>query len=189
MRKPYRKREKQMNRNCSPTTRPSVSLLQSILADLTCVTVDDVNAQTGYLNWFDLETRTRKLVYELLQPAMSNYLEEKVKLVNLTKDVHEKHAKRLSELEFVVFKKKGEESNIFTDIMDRFVRVETRTKERDQDLFKQIKQLEESTTDFRYLVNTVEESLKMANRQIETFQKRIDDSYQAFADSQSEVIG
>ena len=46
----------------------------------------------------------------------------------LERDVHEKHHQRLKEIEFVVFRKKGEESNVFTDIFKRFIKVETDTK-------------------------------------------------------------
>ena len=37
----------------------------------------DPEKQTGYLNWFDLETRTKKLVYELLQPSLTRQAEER----------------------------------------------------------------------------------------------------------------
>ena len=63
----------------------------------------------------------------------------------------------------MVFKKRGEENNVFTDIFKRFVQVETSTKQRDQDLSARIKKIDDSTKDFRFLVEVVEEALKKAN--------------------------
>ena len=83
--------------------------------------------------------------------------------------MHSKHHQRLKEIEFVVFKKRGEENNVFTDIFKRFIRVETETKERDQDLSARIKAINESTMDFRFLVETVEEALKKAQNQMDKF--------------------
>ena len=64
--------------------------------------IDDPAKQSGYLNWFDLETRTKKLVYELLQPSLTRQAEERDMLEKLQTRVKEKIEKRLGECEYIL---------------------------------------------------------------------------------------
>jgi len=55
------------------------------------------------LNWFDLETRLRKVVFELLQPSVQRSHEDRDS-INSTKKQIISQAKRLEELEFILMK-------------------------------------------------------------------------------------
>ena len=78
------------------------------------------------LNWFDLETRMRKLVFELLEPTINRSQEDKEQ-ISLAKKSLIQHNKRLEELEICLFKS-NEKKTIFEEIYKKIAENEVERK-------------------------------------------------------------
>ncbi|CDW77434.1 UNKNOWN [Stylonychia lemnae] len=74
------------------------------------------------LNWFDFETRMRKLVYELLQPTVQRSHEDREILYNSKKSLMN-HQQRLEEIEYSLFKS-TEKTTVFDQIYMKMAEME-----------------------------------------------------------------
>lgn len=55
------------------------------------------------LNWYDFETRTRRLVFELLQPTVTRSTEDREIIYSMRRKI-EGHRQKIEELEYCLFK-------------------------------------------------------------------------------------
>lgn len=55
------------------------------------------------LNWYDFETRTRRLVFELLQPTVTRSTEDREMIYSMRRKI-ESHRQKIEELEYCLFK-------------------------------------------------------------------------------------
>jgi hypothetical protein len=67
-----------------------------------------IDLKSGQLNWFDLETKCQRLVYDVMQPTINRQNEQTTQFSQLKNEVHEDMSKRIAELEFYVFGKTAE---------------------------------------------------------------------------------
>ena len=74
------------------------------------------------LNWFDLETRMRKLVYDLLQPTVTRSHEDRELLYAVRKQ-QLNHQNRIDELEYALFKT-NQPLTVFDKIYEKIGEIE-----------------------------------------------------------------
>lgn len=79
------------------------------------------------LNWFDFETRTRKLVYELLQPSVTRATEDREVLFKHGKTI-DNHRTRIDEVEYSLFSSEKPPTTIFEQIDNKLIEMETDRK-------------------------------------------------------------
>ena len=78
------------------------------------------------LNWYDFETRTRKLVFELLQPTVLRSAEDREQLFQTRKSI-ESYEARIKELECILLETE-QPTNRFERLDSRLVEMETERK-------------------------------------------------------------
>jgi hypothetical protein len=79
------------------------------------------------LNWYDFETRTRKLVFELLQPSIFRAAEDREVLFKQNRAL-ENHQSRLVEIEYALFSSEKPQTTIFEKIDERIVEIENQRR-------------------------------------------------------------
>ena len=84
-------------------------------------------------NLFEIETKTKKLVYELLQPCMKRADEDRDLLNEVAKTIRVQHEDRIEQLEYALFKS-DETPTIFDDIDKKIFDVDLDRKKHCEDL-------------------------------------------------------
>jgi len=79
------------------------------------------------LNWYDFETRTRKLVFDLLQPSVTRAAEDRELLFKYGRQI-DLHKQRLEQVEYSLFSADAGRTTVFEVIDQRFVDIETERK-------------------------------------------------------------
>lgn len=93
----------------------------------------------------------------------------------LKKLVKERHNERLNKIEFALFKL-DDTPTIFQQIDLRFDDVDVRHAEDRTLLETEIKEIRDSTADFRFLVKTNEEKIFNVDRKIESFRESLEEA-------------
>ena len=102
----------------------------------------------------------RKLIYELLQPNIVHQNNDRDRLDQLIKAVHETHHNRLVKIEYALFRV-NHTPTIFDQIFKRFQDNEIKHLEDKASLEAEIEDIRRFTADFKFLVVTNEQ--KIAN--------------------------
>ncbi len=72
---------------------------------------DSRKAYDFELNWYDFETRTRKLVFDLLQPTVTRSAEDR-EVLYAHKRLIEQYRQRMEQVEYVLLEK-GQPTTVF----------------------------------------------------------------------------
>eukprot|EP00347_Sterkiella_histriomuscorum_P022302 403330961 len=85
-----------------------------------------VAGQSYEIDWFDFETRMRKLIHEMIEPTVRKVNEDRDKIYKLKTD-QDNHKRKLEDLEFAVIKTDNK-TNVFEDIFRSLAKLETEIK-------------------------------------------------------------
>ncbi len=77
------------------------------------------NRKSAELDWFEFETRMRKLVVDLIQPTVTKLNEDRENVAGI-KAIAEAQRKRVDELEAIVMHKSGSHQSHFDTIYQKF---------------------------------------------------------------------
>mmetsp|Transcript_7828 Transcript_7828/g.7298 ORF Transcript_7828/g.7298 Transcript_7828/m.7298 type:complete len:88 (+) Transcript_7828:50-313(+) len=85
-----------------------------------------MDLMTKNIDWFDFETRMRKLVFEMLEPVVRKVNEDRDKMFKIKND-SDIHKKQIEDLEFAIMKTDNK-TNVFEDIFRTLTRLESEAK-------------------------------------------------------------
>ena len=120
----------------------------------------------GELDWFDFETRMRKLVTELLQPTLAQFQDEKQNY-NKLRVIQEHQKKRFDELEgFVLRSDKDKTKSLFEAIYER---ISTEEKERKLESMELQQNVQEATKNIDMLSFKVSQQLSSAKQLVNIY--------------------
>ena len=91
-----------------------------------------VQAQRRDLDWFEFETKMRKLVHELLEPTLRRAQEDR-ESVEVMKRTLIENGKRLEPLEFALYKS-GNKHSFFDEVSQRIAELEAERAKAAHDL-------------------------------------------------------
>jgi len=83
-----------------------------------------VDLKSGQLNWFDLETKCQRLVYDVIQPTIVKADSQHLDIKTIKQTIDENILKRLEECEFYLFSKtpaNGRNPTMFDEIDRRII--------------------------------------------------------------------
>lgn len=117
------------------------------------------NSSTRELEWFDLETRMRELLYLQLEPVIQKAKEDREKNSSL-KIYCKSLEKRVKDLEIVVLGDKTGETAII-ELINRCAEIDGNAKKQVVRLDQEISQINESMKKTEFLLETANESMKI----------------------------
>ena len=117
------------------------------------------------LEAFDLETKLRKTIYDILQPIGNKLADVERRVMEMQHSLVDKHEKRLFELEFCLFKT-DRQPTIFEQIEERARQIDTSWRENFQDVSSQIAALRGENANLTFDLENLNSLLKMCNNQI-----------------------
>lgn len=65
-----------------------------------------VSTLSNQLNWFDLESKCKKLTYDIMQPLMQRQVADHQQIEVMEKTMKEEYEKRIADIEFFILKKR-----------------------------------------------------------------------------------
>ena len=90
-----------------------------------------VSLKSSQLNWYDLETKCKKLVFDIVQPQVQNMAGFSQKLQEIETSLSGDYTKRLEDLEFFILRKRRNQKahpTLIDQTNDRLQQVETELK-------------------------------------------------------------
>lgn len=99
------------------------------------------------LNWFDVETKCQKLVYDILAPTISRQQQDRENIEGLQKLCGAELQKRISDIEFFILRKKADDAGhptFFDQVNSRLDQLEFKAKESTANLSITVDQLHTS---------------------------------------------
>ena len=115
------------------------------------------------MQWFDLETKCQKLVYEIMQPTVVQQQNDKDHINKIQKALDDDIYKRIEMIEFFILKKKKGEPGYPTVIDELNARID-----------KSDSQITEMNENLHVRIDSLDQAQKLASNRVEKIQERSD---------------
>ena len=123
------------------------------------------------LNWFDVETKCQKLVYDILAPTISRQQQDRENIESLQKVCGTEFQKRISDIEFFILRKKADDAGhpTFFDLINgRLDQLEIQAKESTANLSITLDQLHTHQQVIQHNIDKFKEQFTNVNTHLST---------------------
>ena len=143
------------------------------------------------LNWFDVETKCQKLVYDIMAPTISRQQQDRESIENLQQLCGAELQKRITDIEFFILKKKADDighPTIFDVFNRKLEQIELHSKESTAQLSISCDQLHTNQQVMQHNIDKFKEQFANVHTNLSACSHNIQRLMGDFHDTKKEIV-